>query len=181
MEKKNWFYIAIGCIVVSILSLFTSVVAYTTGSGSHFSYSIIDLIRNDEFTDQVLWDYYGPILWNISGPTVTILSIIAILGIICAVVGLITLRAQRPNTWQFRLTVAGLIATAFPSLLIILGVLVLGRNFGGTLSCGIAPILTPVAMAISVYVVIRRKNTVQEQLQKELEAKGLIQRGGDLL
>ena len=181
MEKKNWFYIAIGCIVVSILSLFTSVVAYTTGSGTHYSYSIIDLIQGDDFTNQVLWDYKGPVLWDISGPTVTILSIIAVLGIICAVIGLITLRVQRPNTWQFRLTVVGLIATAFPSLLIILGVLVLGRNFGGSLSCGIAPIITPIAMAISVYVVIRRKNTLQEQLQKELEAKGLIKKGGDLL
>ena len=34
---------------------------------------------------------------------------LVIAAILCALLGLFTLRAQRPNTWQFVLTIAGLI------------------------------------------------------------------------
>lgn len=30
MNKKTWFYVAISCVAVSILTLFTSIVSYTT-------------------------------------------------------------------------------------------------------------------------------------------------------
>ena len=68
----------------------------------------------------------------------------------------------------------------FNSFLIILGVILSADYFPGTLSCGLSPIITPIAMAVCIRVVIRRRNKVLEQLSAEMQAQGLIQPAGDL-
>lgn len=180
MDKKKWFYVAFGCVIVSVLSLFTSIITYTSPVGIRSSFSLIDLMEGTQFSNTVLRQYKGPVLWHINGATVSGLAMLAVAALICAIVGLITLRAQRPNRWNFILTLVGLVGTAFPSFMIILAVILSGRYFSGTVSCGISPIITPVAMLFCIHVVIRRKNKVQEQLRRELEAQGQIWSAGDL-
>lgn len=180
MENTKWFYAAISCIGISVLSLFTSIISYTGLEGITHHYSILGLLQGNDFSDTVLTQYYGPVLWHMVGSTITILSIIFIASLICAVVGLFTLRAQRPNKWNFRLTIIGLIGTTFPSFLVILAVILSGNYFYGSIMCGISPIITPIAMAFCIRVVIRRRNKVLEQLQAEMKAKGLIWNAGDL-
>ena len=180
MNKKQWFYIALACVVISVLSLFTSIITYTAPNGVAQSYSLIDLLQGNAFRDDVLSQYNGPVLWRMGGATVSILAFMAVAALACAVIGLVTLRAQRPNKWNFVLTLVGLVGTAFPSFLVILAVLLSNNFFTGKISCGLSPVITPVAMVICIYVVIRRRNKVLEQLRKEMEAKGLIWQAGDL-
>jgi len=73
-----------------------------------------------------------------------------------------------------------LIGVAVPSLVLILCVLVFGGYFDGKIGFGLAPVITPAAMIVCICAVIRRKNHVQEQLQRELEAKGKIWKPRDL-
>lgn len=180
MDKKKWFYVAIACVAVSVLSLFTSIITYTAPSGVATPYSLLDLLQGTEFRDNVLSQYRGPVLWSMGGSTVSVLAFIAVAALVCAIVGLVTLRAQRPNKWNFVLTIVGLIGTSFPSFLVILAVVLSGDYFNGSISCGVSPVITPVAMVICIYVVIRRRNKVLEQLRMEMEAKGMIWQAGDL-
>lgn len=180
MENKKWFTIAISCVGISVLSLFTSIISYTNVQGVQFHYSIIGLLQGDNFSDTVLTQYYGPVLWNMVGSTVSILSVLFIASLICSIIGLFTLRAQRPNKWNFRLTIIGLIGTTFPSFMVILAVILSGNYFNGSIMCGISPIITPIAMAFCIRVVFRRRNKVIQQLQAEMKAKGLIWNAGDL-
>lgn len=180
MERKKWFYLAIFCILVSILSLFTSIITYTAPSGMVTSYSLPDLLQGTEFRDDVLSQYTGPVLWAMDGATVSILAVLAVASVVCALVGLLTLRAQYPNTWQFVLTLAGLAGTTVPSFLVILAVLLSKNYFRGSISGGLAPLVTPVAMAVCIQAVIRRRSKVLEQLRANAEAQGLIRQAGDL-
>lgn len=180
MENTKWFYVAISCVGISVLSLFTSIISYTAIDGAVYHYSILGLLQGNKFSDTVLTQYYGPVLWNMVGSTITVLSLIFIASLICAVVGLMTLRAQKPNKLNFRLTIVGLLGTSFPSFLVILAVILSGNYFNGSIMCGISPIITPVAMAFCIRVVIRRRNKVMEQLQAEIKEKGLIWSAGDL-
>lgn len=184
MNKKTWFNIAIGYVCFSIISLFLPIITYIPADfyiDTKIKFSIVDLIGGSEVVDYLLTDqYYGPVIFRITGTTVAILAVIVILSVICAVVGLITLRAQRPNTWQFVLTIIGLVGTALPSLILIVCVIGFGQYYPGTIGIGIAPIITPIAMILCIAVVIRRKNRVAEELRKEMEQQGMIYRAGDL-
>lgn len=180
MNKKNWFYIAIACVAVSVASLFTSIITYTTASGTRYSFSIVDLIGGSADFEIVYKQYKGPVVWNITGAITTVLALVAVLAILCSVIGLVTLRAQRPNTWQFILTLVGLAGVAFPSIVLFICVLGYGKYYSGTIRCGISPVITPIAMIICIAVVVRRKNKLAEELRKEAEAKGLIWEAKDL-
>lgn len=180
MDKKKWFYVAIGYLIISILSLFTSIITYTSPAGRTTSYSLTDLLQGSEFRDDVLSQYTGPVLWKMGGSTVNLLAVLAVAAVVCALVGLLTLRAQYPNTWQFVLTLTGLVGTAIPSFLVILAVILSKNCFLGSISCGLAPLVTPVAMAVCIRAVIRRRNKVLEELRAEAEARGLIRQAGDL-
>lgn len=180
MDKKKWFYVAISCVAVSVLSLFFSIITYISPTGKVTHYNLINLLFETGFRDDVLGQYTGPVLWNMGGATVSLLAALAVAAVVCALVGLFTLRAQRPNTWQFILTLVGLVGTAFPSFLVILAVLLSENYFRGYLVCGISPIITPIAMVACIFVVVRRRNKVLEQLRKEMEAKGLVFQAGDL-
>jgi len=181
MEKKKWFYVALGGLIASILLLFTSIISYEM-SGSVYRFNIIDLIFvSDSFRDVILQQYQGPLVLDVPAATVSVLAVIAVGSMICSVTGLITLRAQRPNTRQFILTIIGLVGVSIPSLVVIVCVAFFGEYYTGTLRCGIAPIITPIVMVISILAVIRRRNKVLEQMRAEMEAKGMIRQAGDML
>ena len=175
-EKKTWFLVAMGSLLISIVSLLLPVITY-----NGYGFNILALIGGDRrFESLVLNSYRGPVLWDLTGFSVSILAILAVAALVCAFVGLFTLRAQRPNTRNFILTIVGLIGVAVPSITVIFSVLALGRYYPGGLGIGIAPIISPIAIGICIYTVIRRKNKVAEEIRKEVEKKGLIWEAGDL-
>lgn len=179
--KKMWFYIAILCILISIFSLFTSIITYTANNGEISEYSIIELLEGEKFSDTVLMEYTGKVVWDINGSTVTVLVIIAIVSLLCAVTALVTLRAQYPNRWQFVLAIMGLIGISIPSILVIIAVFLLKNYFRGTIKCGLSPVITPIAMIICIVAVLRRRNKVLKDLQAKMRAKGLIKQAEDLI
>ena len=181
-NRVGWFYLALGCVIISIGSLFLPIFKCNGGTkGKVLYFNIIDLIAQDaDFNKYVINNYYGPIVWNIDSGIVMILSLVMIAALICAVVGLVTLRVQRPNTSNFVLTIIGLIGILVPSVTAIICVVVFGRYFTGGLSLGIAPILSPIAIIISIGAVVRRKNKAAEELQAKVMEKGLMRSGGDL-
>ncbi len=175
-DKKGWFYLAVSCIAVSFLSMFLPIFI---NNGN--SYNILDLInQNSEFEKNVIQAYEGPVIWNLTSGLVATLAFLGALSLICAIVGLVTLRAQRPNTMNFALTIAGLVGILIPSLTAIICVTGFKQYYPGGLSLGIAPVISPLAIIISILAVIRRKNKVAEELRKEVEDKGLIWKAGDL-
>lgn len=98
-NKKNWFYVAVNCVIISILSLFTSVIVFRTENDVH-RFNIIDFVGNSsEFDDVVRQRYNGPVILDVTESTVVIFGLLVIAAILCALLGLFTLRAQRPNTW----------------------------------------------------------------------------------
>ena len=180
MKNKAWFYVAIGCIMISIASMFASIIVYINQVGNRSSYNIISLLEGDDFSNHVLAKYTGPVLLRMPGNIVTLFAVIGIISIICAVVGLFTLRVQYPNKWQFVLTIVGLIGTLIPSGLILFGVIVSNEYFPGELRCGLYPIITPIAMAISVAAVLRRRDKVKRMNLERLASQGMIRKAGDL-
>lgn len=182
-DKSTWFYIALGCVAVSIISLFLPIFRY--GSGKNvMTFNIIDLISgNEDFVNNILRGYHGPFEVDITGGMVTVMAIIAVASLICAVVGLVTLRAQKPNTKNFIFTIIGLVGILIPSVIAMIVVFGFGKYYSKSISLGIAPIIAPIAIIICIGVVIRRKSRLtkeMEQLQKEVEEKGLIRKAGDL-
>lgn len=179
---KNWLLAAWICLIFSIIAMvFMPIVTYTSSNGVETSFPIQLLLTNGEFFSQfVLNDYNGPVLIRFQGIAVTGLAVVAILAVACAIMGLVLIWSQRPRSWQYRLTFIGLVGVAVPSLLILLGVCLSGRYFNGTLRCGAAPVITPIAMIISIVAVAQRKNRSKEALEAKLIAEGKMMRGGDL-
>lgn len=181
MQNKRWFYISMTCLIISVVSLFISIVTYTTPAGDSYSYNIVGLLfQGHDFSQRVLNSYTGPVFATFTGVKITAMAAIAIIAFICAFTGLMTIRAQYPTTGQFILTFLGLIGTAVPSVLILILVFLSRNYFIGTVSCGLAPIITPIAMIISIITVKRRKDKVAEELRRRAMAKGLIRRATDM-
>ena len=128
----------------------------------------------------MLNDYTGPVLYTFRGPDVAALAVLAIAAVVCALAGLALIGTQYPQRWQFRLTFAGLAGTAAPSLLILLGVFLSEDYFRGTLSCGAAPVITPLAMLICILAVAQWQNAAQKAVIDELIAEGMMSRGGEI-
>jgi len=202
MKKTNrngWFYVALGALTVSVLSLFTPIIVYTDGSaprsllqmfsgqtgagsaGSFYgSYTILDLLAGDRFVKEVLVDYQGKVLWRIDTLDVIALALLAIAALSASLVGICTMRSQYHRKWQFIMTLAGLAGTAFPSLLIFYAVNQSQRGFSGVIQCGIAPVIMPIAALISMIAVIYRRSTVQKEIRQRARAENLIWTAGDL-
>ena len=182
MNKKKaiWFYVALGSIAVSLLSLFLPIFTCENYEGVK-GFNILDLVSsNGEFQQYVIDSYYGPLVFKLESGTVSILVVIGVLALLCAIIGLVTLKAQRPNTKNFILTIIGLIGISIPSLIAIICVVKYGQYYMYGLSLGIAPIISPIAILISISAVIRRKNKVAEEMRKEAEQKGLMWQVKDL-
>ena len=182
-NKQGWFYVAMGCLAVSIIALFLPIFQYGSGSRA-MTFNIVDLIGgNEDFNKYVLTQYKGPVLWDITGGMAAALAILAVASLLCAVIGLITLRAQHPNKKNFIITMIGFVGILIPSVTAMVVAFGLGKYYPKGFSIGIAPIIAPIAILVCIVVVIRRKSAAtreMEKLQKELKEKGLFQAGGEL-
>lgn len=168
------------CILVSIISMFTTIVGYTNSNGVYRSFSLADFWKSNEFDTFVSYEYTGKVYLNIDISIIRVFAVIGIIAVICAIVGLAVLSKQKDNIWSFVLTLIGLIGTMAPALLIFICVILLGKDFKGTISSGIYPIVSVISMVISIIAAtqVYRKN--KEYNKKLKEADGLIFRGGDL-
>ena len=178
-NKKRWLYTAALMLLLSVASSFLPVLSYRTQDGQVYRYNLIQLIQGGDFTRQVLYGYTDTVYWEINEAWVTAIAVISVLSLLCAVIGLFTLRQQRPNIMQFWLTMVGLAGTSLPALLVLFAVLVFQKGFPGTLSIGLYPVIAPVAAIICVAAVYRRKNKYQEELRRELQARGKIWQAGE--
>lgn len=180
-EDGYWFWVSIGLLIASVLTLFFPILLYTpAGSNKPYRFSIVDLLTDSSFERIVLNDYTGYVYWDIRTGTVVILSVMAVAAIICAIIGLVTLRAQYPSNMQFALAVIGAVGTAIPSILIFIAISMSKSGFRGTVRCGLYPIVTPIAMVAVLVLVINRFRRVLERRKAEQAARGLIRRAGDL-
>ena len=62
----------------------------------------------------------------------------------------------------------------------LLAVLLSGKYFAGTIRCGIAPILTPIAMILCMITVSGRRKFLRAERKAQKEAEGLIWEAGEL-
>ena len=180
MKKNKWFYVALGSLIVSVLSLFVSVITYRMPNGFVGKYSIIDLIEGDRFVKEVLVAYRGQVFWQIDSGNVRVLAVLTIAALGMSIAGICTMRSQRPRTWQFVMAVAGLAGTAFPSLLILYAVFQSRKGFEGTIGIGIAPLIMPIAAAISIIAVTYRRSSVLQEMERQAREQNLIWEAGDM-
>lgn len=198
-KRNGWFYVAIGALLVSMLSLFTPIITYTegtkpisfsrilglnVGSGSSYAsfktYNIIDLLKGDSLVKEVLTFYRGEVFWRIDTPEIIAMALLVIASLTASLVGICTMRSQYHRRWQFIMTLAGLIGTAFPSLVIFYAVNQSQKGFSGVIQCGIAPVIMPVAALISIIAVVYRRSSVQKEIRQRAKAENLIWAAGDL-
>lgn len=179
MKKNLWMHLVLACISFSVISLLLPVLVYTYPNGREIALNAVDIASSQELT-AILADYSGPFSMNISPVVATILAFMAVLAIVVAFVGVITMSLQRPNTRQFYLTLAGIIGTAIPSFLIFITVIVSRNYLPGDFRCGIYPLATPVTMFFCMITVTRKHKRSMAVLQAQERAKGLIRPGGDL-
>jgi hypothetical protein len=181
MEKNKWFYVALGSLAVSILSLFVSVITYTMPNGVKTSYNILDFFKGERFVREVLVDYRGHVFWRIDSASVRILAVLALGALIMSVVGICTMRAQRPRTWQFVMALVGLAGTAIPSLLIFYAVFQSSKGFAGQIRIGIAPVIMPISAVISIIAVTYRRNSALKEMERLAREQNLIWEAGDMM
>ena len=198
-KRNGWFYVAIGALLVSMLSLFTPIITYTEGTrpisflrilglnagsgssyGSFKTYNIIDLLKGDSLVKEVLTFYRGEVFWRIDTPEIIAMALLVIVSLTASLVGICTMRSQYHRRWQFIMTLAGLIGTAFPSLVIFYAVNQSQKGFSGVIQCGIAPVIMPVAALISIIAVVYRRSSVQKEIRQRAKAENLIWAAGDL-
>lgn len=183
MKNNSWFYLALGGIVLSVITLFMPILIFMKAGhvGVLYTFNIMDFIRYNRDLDTALrLSGSAPYKFLVSGTMRTILGIIAVLSLVLAVTGLFTLRRQRSNKLQLAMTVAGLIGIMIPCLVLVFIVFVNGSYYNGKLSLGPAPIVIPLAMIVSILAVTRRRNRSLEKIQRELMDKGIMSEGGDL-
>lgn len=183
MKKTNQMVLVIVsyiALLIAILSGFTTVVGYTNSYGVHKDFMLLDFLLSSEFDSFVMQEYHGSIVWNIDITFVRVMAVIAVIAVLCAVIGLKILSEQRKNTWPFVLTLVGLVGTMIPSILLFVCIVVLKNSYVGTISCGIYPIVSPIAMIISIYAATQAHRKNIEYQMKLRAAEGLIRRGGNL-
>lgn len=181
MKKENWFYIAAGCLAFSAAAmLFLPVLTYVTSSGSAVRFFLYQFIFDSKnFGDTVLSQYTGPVYYFFTSFDIIMLALMFIVCFVLACIGISTLRTQYLQRSQMILTTAGIVGTSFPAFLILLGVAWSGRYFTGTIRCGAAPILGPVAALICLVTVVRRSSYLKAKAL-EKEGRQLIRRASDL-
>ena len=179
--KKNiqWLLPVLICLAASVVSLFLPVLIYEYPNGQTATFNVLSFVSPDELSS-ILLTYSGSVFFQVDPVVAVILAAAAVLSIVAAFVGVITMSRQRPNTWQFVLALAGMIGTAIPSVLVFLAVILSKNYFPGTFRFGVYPIITPIAMVLCMITVTRKHRKTQAELRAAELAKGLICRGGDL-
>lgn len=180
VSQKRLVIIAYITLAIAVLSGFTTIIGYTNSKGIYKSFTLLDIMLSSDFESFVMLEYHGSIDWDIDIVFVRVVAVVAIIAVLCAAVGLKLLSDQSESSKPFALTLIGLIGTMIPSLLLLICIVVLKNDYVGIISCGIYPVVSPIAMLISIYAAaqVHRKNI--EYHKKLNNAKGLIYRGGDL-
>lgn len=181
--KKNitWLLPVLIMLVASVASMFLPVLTYAYPTGDLERFNVISFVQPPDSLMWILGDYSGSFVIDVNETVIVIAAIVAVLAIIAAFTGVITMSLQRQNTWQFVLALVGIIGTALPSVLIFLAVLLSKNYFPGTFRLGVYPIITPIAMVLCMITVTRKHKRTQAELQAMEKAKGLIRPGGDLI
>lgn len=185
-RKKGWMFLSIGALVLSLGSLFLPVVTYTSGKGAHAThlFNIVTLLDGDSFVRNVLSEYRGSFLFGLSAgyanALVIGLCVIGAAAIVLSAVGLRSMSRQYESPWPFRLTLAGILCTALPALVLLTVVMMSGEQFRGQLRPGAYLFITPAAMAVSCITVVRRHRLTQEEARIRKAASAYIRPAGDL-
>lgn len=180
--KKNiqWLLPVLTCIVASVASVFLPVLTYIYPNGRKAEFNLIDFTEQSQELLDILASYSGPFDMYIDKIWLTILSVLAVLSIIAAFVGVITMSLQRPNTWQFVLALVGIIGTAIPAIIVMIAAPISQQYLPGIFRFGVYPIITPIAMVLCMITVTQKHKRTQAELRAAEKAKGLIYPGGDL-
>lgn len=180
-DKEGWFKLSLAGVLVSLASLFTPIFIFAADSGETYFYNICHIVNGSNgFFENMVYNYFGPVIWESNMTSIACLAILSVAALACAIIGLVTLRVQRPNTINFILTILGLIGILIPSLIVYAVVLMQKDYYLGHIYLGAAPIISPIAVFMSIGAVIRRRNKVQEMINEELQRRGLIWEAGDL-
>ena len=180
MKRKVWIVTSLICLAVSTLSLFSTIVVFSDANGQQFSYNIVDFIKYERFSQEVMANYTGEWFRNIADSRIVILAVIGIAALVFSLIGILSMSLQRRNRWPFIMALMGLIGTAIPSAAIMIAVLASKQYFIGTISCGIYPIVTPIAMIVCIITVTWKRKRTVEEIEAAQRAEGLIHPAGDL-
>lgn len=179
MKRSTWLTLTLMCLVLSTASMFVPVLTYTFVGGKSVSFNVLGFLAPDELF-QILADYTGSFIVDFHEGFVIFLATLAIIAIVAAFLGVITMSVQRPNYWQFIMAIIGLIGTLIPSLLIYLAVVLSINYFPGTFTLGVYPIITPIAMVICICMVTKKHKMTQAQIEAERLAAQYWHTGGNL-
>lgn len=183
MKKKEnkLVTVAYSGLVIAILSAFTTIVEYTNSFGVHRTFSLIDFLTDAQgFGEFVFNEYMGKAYWVYNSAQLFALIALGAAAVVCALVGLSRLSKQTDNKLSFVLTILGLVGTMAPSLFIFVCIVALKDSYLGTISCGIYPVVSPIAMVVCIIAATQMHRKNVEYRRKLKEADGLIYRGGDL-
>ena len=185
MAKKTWFYIAFSSLILSIASLFLPIVNYLPkGSAKALRFNIIGLMNGQRFLDKVLADYRGYLMLGVSdGAAIfftVFLSILGVLAIVLAFVGIFIMVKQYTSPRSFRLAMVGLIGTMIPSVALLVLYFMSKNYFLGKISLGLYVIITPIAMLLACITVAGRYRLTRKQLALQAQAAVYLHPAGDL-
>lgn len=177
MKTKNiWLYISVGGLVLSVVTLFLSVIKYISVNGERYSYNLVDfLAHSEDFRAQTLAEYTGSIMRDATAEQVItliiLITVIGVLALVFSVIGIVTLSQQKKNIGPFIMALLGAVGTAIPAITLLVLFALSGSYFEGTLTIGAYAIVTPIAMICTLFAVTyKRKATLAE-----LEAKKIAE------
>lgn len=185
MRKKGWMFLSLGCLAISILSLFLNILSYTNAAGVTKSYNFLNLVSDPAgFTYHVSTEYEGTLFENMYAETENMIIIcvaaIGLAALICAVLGVLYMSRQRPSSGAFFLALLGLLGTALPAVSILVLLIAAQNHFAGTLKAGLYIVITPLAMILSVITVSMKHNRTKKQMEARKRVEDYLRLAGDL-
>lgn len=178
-DKKMWLTVTLMCLFFSVVSLVFPVLTYVHPSGKSQVFNLFKFLNPKEL-GYILNQYTGSFALAIEEQDIPVFATVAVLSIVAAFVGVITMSTQRPNFWQFILTMAGLIGTLIPSVLLFIVVISSIDYFPGSFKFGAYPVITPVSMGICIHMVTRKRKLTREEIEAEGNATQYLHTLGDL-
>lgn len=181
IKENKLVAIAYSGLIIAILSAFTTIVGYTNAAGIHKTFSLIDFFADAEgFGAFIFNEFTGKAYVTYQPWQLFVLIALGAIAIICAFTGLMKLSKQTDNKTSYVLTIIGLVITMAPAVILFIEFTALKNHYLGTVSCGIYPIVSPIAMIICIAAATKMRRRNIEYRKKLKEAEGLIFRGGDL-
>lgn len=177
IKENGKLLIAILWVAASILSLFVSIASYRRPDGTRRVYALQDMPR---FGKEVLSKYTGSFRMHIGPWALVLLCVLAVVAIVCALVGIAIMTKQKPVRWPYILTLTGVIGTAIPAIAVFVAVCLSGSYFPGRMTPGFYPIITPIAMVFCLILVIMERKRILRASDSVKASGGLIRRAGDL-